>query len=231
MLDGAEIAISDPRVVLSELNGPIVLDGQRAVFDGVRGLANGGALALDGTLEFEAHGAQRRHAQHSGAGCGAGTAERPAQRARCAGHVPSRSAQSVADRRHPHRAERVHRNHHDRGAGATGRAAGGRGRHGAASVSRSPAAQSRRDDDRRHHRRQQLRAPVRRSGRAPGRHRRPARDSMAASRCAKAGRSSWPAARSGSRAATSRSPIAATFTPSSTSPPRRTSAAATATSP
>ena len=53
MLDGAEIAISDPRVVLSELNGPIVLDGQRAVFDGVRGLANGGALALDGTLEFE----------------------------------------------------------------------------------------------------------------------------------------------------------------------------------
>ena len=53
MLDGAEIAISDPRVVLSDLNGPIVLDGQRAVFDGVRGLANGGALALDGTLEFE----------------------------------------------------------------------------------------------------------------------------------------------------------------------------------
>lgn len=53
VLDGAEIAISDPRVVLSELHGPIVLDGQRAVFDGVRGLANGGALALDGTLEFE----------------------------------------------------------------------------------------------------------------------------------------------------------------------------------
>jgi outer membrane protein insertion porin family len=54
VLDGAEIAVSDPRVVLSELNGAIVLDGQRAVFDGVRGLANGGALALDGTLEFEA---------------------------------------------------------------------------------------------------------------------------------------------------------------------------------
>jgi outer membrane protein insertion porin family len=54
MLDGAEIAISDPRVVLSELNGPIILDGERMVFDGVRGLANGGALALDGTLEFEA---------------------------------------------------------------------------------------------------------------------------------------------------------------------------------
>lgn len=53
-LDGAEIAIADPRVVLSELNGPIVFDGQRAVFDGVKGLANGGPLALDGSLEFEA---------------------------------------------------------------------------------------------------------------------------------------------------------------------------------
>jgi outer membrane protein assembly factor BamA/autotransporter translocation and assembly factor TamB len=53
MLDGAEIAIAEPRLVLSELSGPIVLDGQLAVFDGVRGLANGGALALDGSLEFE----------------------------------------------------------------------------------------------------------------------------------------------------------------------------------
>ena len=53
-LDGAELAISEPRVVLSELTGAIVLDGQLAVFDGVRGLANGGALALDGSLEFEA---------------------------------------------------------------------------------------------------------------------------------------------------------------------------------
>ena len=54
VLDGAEIAVAEPRVVLSELNGPIMLDGDRAVFDGVRGLANGGALALDGSLEFEA---------------------------------------------------------------------------------------------------------------------------------------------------------------------------------
>ena len=53
-LDDAEIAVSDPRVVLSELSGAIVLDGQVAVFDGVRGLANGGALALDGSLEFDA---------------------------------------------------------------------------------------------------------------------------------------------------------------------------------
>ena len=52
-LDNAEVAVAEPRVVLSELTGPIVLDGQLAVFDGVRGLANGGALALDGTIEFE----------------------------------------------------------------------------------------------------------------------------------------------------------------------------------
>ena len=124
MLDGAEIAISEPRVVLSELNGPIVLDGQRAVFDGVRGLANGGALALDGSLEFEGAGAERRRAQHPGARRRARIAEGPAQRARCARDLPARSAQPVADRRHPHRAERVHRDDHDRGAGATGRVAG-----------------------------------------------------------------------------------------------------------
>ena len=45
--------MAEPRVVLSELTGPIVLDGQLAVFDGVRGLANGGALALDGTIAFD----------------------------------------------------------------------------------------------------------------------------------------------------------------------------------
>jgi outer membrane protein insertion porin family len=52
-LKDAEVAVAEPRVVLSELTGPILLDGQLAIFDGVRGLANGGALALDGTLEFE----------------------------------------------------------------------------------------------------------------------------------------------------------------------------------
>lgn len=52
-LDDAEIAIAEPRLVLSELTGAIALDGQLATFDGVRGLANGGALALDGSLEFE----------------------------------------------------------------------------------------------------------------------------------------------------------------------------------
>jgi outer membrane protein insertion porin family len=53
LLDNAEVAVAEPRLVLSELTGPIVLDGQLALFDGVRGLANGGALALDGTIEFE----------------------------------------------------------------------------------------------------------------------------------------------------------------------------------
>lgn len=53
VLDNAEIAVAEPRLLLSELNGPIILDGQLAVFDGVRGLANGGVLALDGTIEFE----------------------------------------------------------------------------------------------------------------------------------------------------------------------------------
>jgi outer membrane protein assembly factor BamA len=52
MLDNAEIAVAEPRVLLSELNGPIVLDGDTLVFDGVRGLANGGALGVDGTLAF-----------------------------------------------------------------------------------------------------------------------------------------------------------------------------------
>ncbi|HET9703680.1 MAG TPA: translocation/assembly module TamB domain-containing protein [Vicinamibacterales bacterium] len=52
-LDDAELAIADPRLVLSDLTGAIVLDGQLAVVDGVRGTANGGALALDGTLQFD----------------------------------------------------------------------------------------------------------------------------------------------------------------------------------
>ena len=50
VLQDAEVAIAEPRLVLSDLNGPIMLDGQRVVLDGIRGLANGGALALDGSL-------------------------------------------------------------------------------------------------------------------------------------------------------------------------------------
>lgn len=49
-LDGAEVAVADPRLLLSDLTGAIELKGTTAVFDGVRGLANGGALALDGSL-------------------------------------------------------------------------------------------------------------------------------------------------------------------------------------
>lgn len=52
-LDSAELALAEPRLVLSDMNGAIVLSGQRAIVDGVRGLANGGALALDGSLQFE----------------------------------------------------------------------------------------------------------------------------------------------------------------------------------
>ena len=85
MLDGAEIAIAEPRVVLSELNGADRRStASCAVFDGVRGLANGGALALDGSLEFEglalSGGALNIQAQ----GVALETAEGPAQRARCA---------------------------------------------------------------------------------------------------------------------------------------------------
>lgn len=49
----AEVAVSQPRLVLSEMSGPILLAGNRIVLDGVRGLANGGAVALDGTLNVE----------------------------------------------------------------------------------------------------------------------------------------------------------------------------------
>ena len=51
MLKDAEIAVAEPRLVLSDLNGPVVLDGQRVVLDGIRGLANGGTLALGGSLQ------------------------------------------------------------------------------------------------------------------------------------------------------------------------------------
>jgi translocation and assembly module TamB len=53
VLDDGEIAIAEPRVVLSELSGPIVLNGQTVRLDSIRGLANGGALSVDGSLEFE----------------------------------------------------------------------------------------------------------------------------------------------------------------------------------
>ena len=48
-----EVALREPRVVISELNGTIAMDGQRVVFDAFRGSANGGQLTLDGGFLLE----------------------------------------------------------------------------------------------------------------------------------------------------------------------------------
>lgn len=50
---GAEVAIRAPRIVISELNGTIAMDGQRVVFDAFNGTANGGRLQLDGGFLLE----------------------------------------------------------------------------------------------------------------------------------------------------------------------------------
>jgi outer membrane protein assembly complex protein YaeT len=44
----AEVAIREPRIIISELSGTIAMDGQRVVFDAFTGTANGGRLVLDG---------------------------------------------------------------------------------------------------------------------------------------------------------------------------------------
>ncbi len=49
----AEVAIREPRVLISELNGTIALDGQRVLLDSLRGSANGGQLTLDGGFLLE----------------------------------------------------------------------------------------------------------------------------------------------------------------------------------
>ena len=49
----AEIALAEPRLVLSELTGPITLLGQTILIENVRGEANGGQIALDGAFRFE----------------------------------------------------------------------------------------------------------------------------------------------------------------------------------
>ena len=111
---------------------------------------------------IRSHGAQRRRAEHPGAGRRDRDAQGSAQRARCADDLPSRSAQPVADRRYPHHAERLYRDDYDRCAGAAGVAAGHGGAGGRAAVSRSAAAESRGHDHRRCDRRQQLRPACRR---------------------------------------------------------------------
>ena len=203
VLDDAEVAVSYPRLVLSELDGPILLDGQRIVLDGVRGLANGGPRGFDGTLDVEGLDDRRRRGEHPGAGRGDRAGRGAAQRDRRAGHVPARSESPGADRRHPHRAELVHRNHHDRGPGAPVDAAGVAD--GAAAVSRSRALEPGGHDQRGHRGRQQLRPA---GGRAPtcassARWRRPVW--TAESRCARAAKYSWPAGPSALPAATFRS--------------------------
>lgn len=50
---GAEVAIREPRIVISELNGIIAMDGQRVVFDAFSGTVNGGRLQLDGGFLLE----------------------------------------------------------------------------------------------------------------------------------------------------------------------------------
>lgn len=52
-LDDAEIAIAEPRLVLSELTGPITMSGQTLLIENLRGSANGGNIALDGALQVE----------------------------------------------------------------------------------------------------------------------------------------------------------------------------------
>jgi outer membrane protein assembly complex protein YaeT len=49
----AEVVVREPRIVISELNGTLAMDGQRVVFDAFNGTANGGRLTLDGGFVLE----------------------------------------------------------------------------------------------------------------------------------------------------------------------------------
>ena len=52
-LRDAEIALSSPRLVISELTGPIRLSGNRIELQGLTGVANGGQVAVDGGVVLE----------------------------------------------------------------------------------------------------------------------------------------------------------------------------------
>jgi autotransporter translocation and assembly factor TamB len=52
-LNNAGIALASPRLVVSELSGPIRLDGRRVELRGLTGLANGGSLVVDGGLVID----------------------------------------------------------------------------------------------------------------------------------------------------------------------------------
>lgn len=47
-LANTEVALREPRILLSEINGTIAFDGQRVLLDSVGGTLNGGVLTLDG---------------------------------------------------------------------------------------------------------------------------------------------------------------------------------------
>lgn len=68
-LKDAGLAIREPRVVIGQMNGPIVLDGTGISFQGVSGTANGGDLTLDGRLTLDAGSISGGHVvmQFSGA--------------------------------------------------------------------------------------------------------------------------------------------------------------------
>ena len=95
MLRRRRIAIAEPRLVLSDLTGPIMLDGQRVVFDGIRGLANGGALALDGHAPVRGSDAIGGIINIQAQGVAIEIAEGPAQRARCAADLPARPGMAL----------------------------------------------------------------------------------------------------------------------------------------
>ncbi len=52
-LADAELAISDPRMVLTELAGPIMLEGRTIRLGAITGLANGGKVAIGGSVEID----------------------------------------------------------------------------------------------------------------------------------------------------------------------------------
>ena len=49
-LDSAEVALASPRLVISELSGPVTFEGARVELRGLSGSANGGLLVIDGGL-------------------------------------------------------------------------------------------------------------------------------------------------------------------------------------
>ncbi len=51
-LDDAEVVMRDPRVIASDISGPIVFRGDRLSLSGLRGFLNGGDVEASGTVQF-----------------------------------------------------------------------------------------------------------------------------------------------------------------------------------